>query len=270
VSESDTIDAVDRPATVASLTDDLRQLGVHEGEVVIVHSSLSRLGWVAGGAQAVVQALMTVVGPTGTVAMPTHTAHLTDPARWTNPPVPADWVATIRAEMPAFDRALTPTREMGEVVECFRHHSRSLRSDHPTESFAANGPMASRIIDHHPLTPAMGEGSPLHHLYDLDASVLLLGVDHANNTSLHLAEYRSSWPSKHTYTEGVPMMVDGGRQWVQFEDLAIDADDFATIGDAFAATGRERQGPVGAGVGRHFSMRTVVDFAVDWMSTHRR
>jgi aminoglycoside 3-N-acetyltransferase len=130
--------------------------------------------------------------------------------------------------------------------------------------------MASRIIDHHPLTPALGEGSPLHRLYDLDASVLLLGVDHANNTSLHLAEYRATWPSKHTYTEGVPMMVDGTRRWVQFEDLAIDADDFATIGEAFAATGHERQGPVGAGVGRHFSMRAAVDFAVDWMSTHRR
>jgi len=270
MSERDTIEAVDRPATVASLCADLRRLGVHDGETVIVHTSLSRLGWVAGGAQAVVQALLATVGGTGTVVMPTHTAHLTDPARWANPPVPEAWIDEIRASMPAFDRTLTPTREMGQVVECFRHHPRTLRSDHPTESFAANGPMASRVIDHHPLTPAMGEGSPLSNLYDLDASVLLLGVDHSNNTSLHLAEYRSSWPGKHTYTEGVPMMVDGARQWVQFDDLAIDADDFATIGDAFAATGLERRASVGGGVGRHFSMRAAVDFAVEWMSAHRR
>ena len=269
VSEKDTIAAVEQPATVSSLCDDLRRLGVHEGEVLIVHSSLSRLGWVAGGPQAVVQALLATVSPTGTIVMPTHTAHLTDPARWANPPVPAEWVEIIRSEMPAFDRDLTPTREMGAVVECFRHHPRTLRSDHPTESFAANGPMASRIIDRHPLTPALGEGSPLQHLYDLDASVLLLGVDHANNTSLHLAEYRAEWQGKHTYTEGVPMMVDGERRWVQFEDLAIDADDFETLGEAFAATGQEQRGPMGGGIGRHFSMRAAVDFGVDWLSTNR-
>jgi aminoglycoside 3-N-acetyltransferase len=230
---------------------------------------MSRLGWVVGGAQAIVQAILTTVTPTGTVVMPTHSAHLTDPARWANPPVPADWVDVIRAEMPAFDRALTPTREMGQVVECFRHHPRTLRSDHPTESFAANGPAAAHIIAPHPLTPAMGEGSPLQRLYDLDASVLLLGVDHSNNTSLHLAEYRASWPSKHSYVEGTPMMVDGQRRWVQFEDLAIDADDFASLGEAFAATGQEQRAPVGGGVGRHCSMRAAVDFAVGWISSNR-
>jgi aminoglycoside 3-N-acetyltransferase len=56
----------------------------------------------------------------------------------------------------------------------------------------------------------------LSRLYDLDGSVLLLGVDHDNNTSLHLAEYRADWPGKAYVTSGAAMLVDGERQWVSF------------------------------------------------------
>ncbi len=269
MSEADVIATTARPVTVSSLLSDLRALGVSEGDVLIVHSRMSSLGWVAGGPQAVVEALLAAVGPSGTVVMPTQSAQLSDPAGWSNPPVPAEWVDIIRAETSAYDPDMTPTRGMGQVVECFRTHPATIRSSHPTLSFAANGPAAHQIIDGHPLTPGFGEGSPLSRLYDLDATVVLLGADHGSNTSLHLAEHRADWPSKSWSSTGAPMLVDGVRHWVTYDDLDLDADDFVAIGDAFAATGGERCGSVGGGTTRLSSMREIVDFAVAWMAENR-
>lgn len=257
------------PATRQSLVADLRALGLETGDIVVVHSSLSALGWVVGGAQTVVEALLEAVGPTGTLVMPTHSGSLSDPADWQNPPVPQGWIETIRSNMPAFDADLTPTRGMGQIVECFRHHRDTRRSDHPTASFAGQGPAAERIVASHPLAPELGESSPLGQLYELDAKVLLLGVTHANNTSLHLAEYRADWPGKGLHRRGAPVLVDGRREWVCYDDVDLDEGDFAEIGDAFAASGRERTGPVGAGVGRLCAQREIVDFAVDWIPAHR-
>jgi aminoglycoside 3-N-acetyltransferase len=258
-----------RPVTTASLTADLGALGIETGDVVIVHSSLSRLGWMVGGAQAVVEALLAAVGSSGTVVMPAQSSHLSDPAEWQDPPVPADWVDEVRDHLPAFDPDLTPTRSMGAVVECFRAHRATRRSNHPTLSFVANGPAADAIVGSHPLTPGFGESSPLARLYELDAKVLLLGIDHSNCTSLHLAEERAVWPGKTSSPCGAPVRVDGRREWVVYDDLDHDADDFATIGEAFAAAGAERSGPVGDGVGRVSRQRELVDFAVAWMTAHR-
>jgi aminoglycoside 3-N-acetyltransferase len=270
MTEADAISASARPATSTSLMADVRSLGIDNGDVVIAHVSLSRLGWVVGGAQAVVEALLATVGSRGTLVMPTQSMHLSDPTRWVDPPVPPAWIDVVRAEMPVFDGALTPTRSMGQVVECFRHHRATSRSAHPTLSFAACGADAAAIVADHPLSPGLGEPSPLGRLYERDAKVVLLGVDHANNTSLHLAEHRAQWPSKTTRAEGAAVLVDGVRRWISYEDLDLDESDFAAIGDAFAETGGEQRGPVGAGIGRLCKMRDIVDFAATHMTTHRR
>ena len=176
MTERDAVALAARPATVASLADDLRTLGLGAGENVMVHSSLSRLGYVAGGPVAVVMALCDVVGAEGTIVMPAHSGDLSDPSSWSNPPVPEPWWETIRAEVPAYDPALTPTRMMGAVVECFRHLPGARRSDHPTVSVVARGPQADCVVEGHSLAYGLGEGSPLARLYELDAKVLLLGV----------------------------------------------------------------------------------------------
>ena len=95
------------------MTADLRALGVAESGVLLVHSSLSSLGWVCGGAVAVVAALLDVLAPEGTLVVPTHTTGKSDPATWTNPPIPQGWWATVREHMPAFDPLLTPSAGVG-------------------------------------------------------------------------------------------------------------------------------------------------------------
>lgn len=263
------IAATDRPATKTSLVADLRALGLEGGGTVVVHSSLSRLGWVCGGAEAVVLALLQAVGPRGTIAVPTHSGGHSDPAGWRAPAVPEAWWETIRAEMPPFDPVLTPTRKMGAVVECFRHVEGFRRSSHPAFSFGAVGPNAAVVIEGHELAMGMGEGSPLARLYELGAKVLLLGVGHGNNSSLHLAEYRTARPTRPRRSFAAPVIRDGERLWASYEDIEHEDEDFPAIGAAFAEAGLERSGTIGAGTGRLMSQVQLVDFGAGWMDEHR-
>ena len=269
MSEEDVIARSERPATIATLLTDLRALGIETGMTVMVHSSLSRLGFVAGGAQAVVMALAEAVGSDGTLMMPTHSSDLTDPAPWQHPPVPSSWWDTLREETPAFDPRLTPSRHMGAIVECFRHLPGVERSSHPTTSAAAVGPNASTLVAGHELAHGLGESSPQARLYDLDGHILLLGVTHANNTSLHLCEYRSAPADAPMTTYASPVMVGGRRTWTTYANLVDDDSDFERVGDEFAATGLQRSGRVGAGVGHLMRARDLVDFGTGWMRTHR-
>ncbi|GAA1522196.1 AAC(3) family N-acetyltransferase [Dactylosporangium maewongense] len=265
--EKDAIARAAVPGTVRGMVGQLATLGLPAGATVIVHTSLSRLGWVAGGAQAVVTALLAAIGPDGTLVMPTHSRQLTEPADWGNPPVPQSWWAVIRAETPAFDPRVTPTNFMGAVPECFRHFPGVRRSDHPTVSFAALGPDAGRITEGHTLDDGLGEGSPLARLYEADAWVLLLGVGHDNNTSLHLSEYRAASASSRWLRQGSPILVDGERRWVEYRELADDTSLFEPLGKDFAAiTGGERVGPVGSGTARLMRQRALVDFGAMWLS----
>jgi aminoglycoside 3-N-acetyltransferase len=257
--------------TVESLTKDLVKLGVKPGMTLLVHSSLSKLGWVCGGSVAVILALQEVLGPNGTLVMPTHSGDLSDPAAWENPPVPKDWWQTIYDTMPAYRPDLTPTRAMGVIPETFRRMDGVLRSDHPQYSFSAIGPHAETITSGHVLEHGFGETSPLARVYDLKGYVLLLGVDHANNTSLHLAEHRANFPGKKMKQNGSPVFVDGVSQWTVFEEVDYDEEDFAQLGVDFAKeTGLEIQGLVGKGESRLMSQPALVDYAVEWMEKNRK
>ncbi|TME55659.1 MAG: AAC(3) family N-acetyltransferase, partial [Chloroflexi bacterium] len=103
MSEQDAVDNAPLPRTRQSLANDLRVLGVEAGMTLIMHSSLKSLGWVCGGPVAVLQALMDVVTPSGTIVVPTQTGEYSDPAQWQHPPVPESWRQIIYDTMPAFD-----------------------------------------------------------------------------------------------------------------------------------------------------------------------
>ena len=260
-------------ATIDSLQADFRALGIRSGMVLLVHSSLSAMGWVCGGPVAVVIALQEVLGKTGTLVMPTHSTDLTEPSQWENPPVPESWWPVIRATMPAYQPDLTPTRSMGTIAETFRKQKGVLRSAHPHHSFCAYGHQASHITDNHSLEFSLGEGSPLARIYDLGGFVLLLGVGHDRNTSMHLAEYRAIFPTKHIVREGAPISTAGSRRWTTFENIDLDSSDFEGIGEDFPQSdvGREvRRGKVGLAKCQLMPQRAIVDFAVDWLEENRK
>jgi aminoglycoside 3-N-acetyltransferase len=256
------------PRTRASLGADLRALGVRPGSVLIVHSSMKSLGWVAGGTVAVTQALLDVLGPDGTLVVPTHTPENSDPSGWRHPPVPESWWPIIRGEMPAFDPAVTPSRWMGQLPETVRTWPGAVRSDHPHVSFAALGPAAGEVTGAHRLDEMLGEQSPLARIYDLDGDVLLLGVDDTSNTSLHLAEYRQARPPRSS--NGAAAFVHGVRAWVEWEDVDVDEGDFGVIGGRLDESGAVTLGLVGSAQCRLMRQRSAVDFAVGWMNTHRK
>ncbi len=263
--EQEIVNKTAEPRTRASLARDLAALGLKPGDTVIVHTALSRIGWVCGRAIAVVQALMDALTPNGTLVMPAHSGDLSDPRYWSNPPVPESWQATIRETMPAYDPAITPTSGIGAVPEAFRQFPGVLRSGHPALSFTAWGRNAGFITDHHGLAFSLGESSPLARLYDLDGYVLLIGVGHDRNTSIHLAEYRAD--ARPIQRQGAPVAENGVRLWKEYDDLEIDSDCFGEIGEAFERIYNVEKGRVGSAECRLMRQRQLVDFATDWFKS---
>lgn len=251
--------------TAGTIANDLWVLGLTAGDIVMVHSSLRRIGFVVGGPEAVVHALLRVVGPFGTVVVPTHVSDNSDPAQWLNPPVPQEWWETIRTAQPAFDPERTPSRWMGVIAECVRTWPGSRRSEHPQVSVAAVGRRAAYVTETHLLADAFGDGSPLGRIYEADGRVLLLGCGHDSNTSLHLAETRQTDPARTAYGAAV-LQPDGTSRWVTWEDIDTDTSDFNDLGAAFEATGHVAIGRVGEATARLMPQRALVDFGTQWLA----
>lgn len=252
------------PRTRASLAHDLAALGVAPGMTLIVHASLARIGLVIGDAPAVIHALMDVLGPEGTLVMPTFSGGLTDPATWREPPVPEEWHAIIRANMLPFDAARTPTRLMGQIAEQFRRWPDVHRSDHPVTSLAAWGKHAAYLVARHSLAWSLGDETPMGRIYELDGWILLLGVGHGRNSSLHLAETRAVHGRRKQ--RRMPIERDGHVVWESFPEADDDRGRlFPSIGAEFDQTAAVRIGSVGSAESRLMRQRDLVDFAVSWL-----
>jgi len=269
-SEEEVIKYTRSPNTITTLKQDFKTLGIKPGLVILMHSSLSKIGWTVGGPVAVISALMQILTSEGTLIMPSFSADNTDPSYWENPPVPESWWDIIRNEIPAYHPEITPTRGLGTIAETFRKWPKVLRSDHPTSSFAAWGKYAENITKDHELLADLGETSPLARIYELDGRILLLGVTHENNTSLHLAEYRSDFLKKHYKLNGSAMLINKKRQWVKWEELDLNTDDFKQLGKDFEIKINYNPIKVGLAEARLLSQREMVDFAIEWFKENRR
>jgi aminoglycoside 3-N-acetyltransferase len=157
--------------TQADITAGLRSLGLQPGDVVQVHSSLSRLGYVEGGADAVVDAFLEVVGPEGTVMVPTFNHGKAD----------------------LYDRRTTPSIS-GAITEALRKRPESRRSIHPTHPYAAIGRHAEHLVAGHLEVDTFDPLSPLGKLAELGGWVLLLGIGMVANTAAHIGEFRARVP----------------------------------------------------------------------------
>jgi len=260
--EKDVIDRFpDAPVTPERIESDLRALGVQEGMTLLVHTSLSAMGWVTGGPVGVIEALLEAVGKEGTIVMPAMSGDYSDPSRWQNPPVPPSWWQPIRDHTPPFRPDVTPTRAMGRVAETFRGWPGAVRSCHPTDSFAAVGPMAEHLMEEHQLSYSFGDGSPLSKMCDAGGYSLLIGT--LRNTILHLAEARTPVEKK-VIPRGSPVIEHGKRVWKEYEDYDDHSDLFPSILSGYIEQGHGAKGMVGNAESYLLEQKTLVDYGIDW------
>jgi aminoglycoside N3'-acetyltransferase len=216
----------------------LRALGVRPGSVLLVHSSFRAVGPVAGGPRGLIEALLECLGAAGTLVMPSMT----------------DW-----DDDRVFRPAETPCRQMGILADTFWRMPGVLRSDSP-HSFAACGPQAAAITAPHPPELPHGPESPVGVLHHLNGEVLLLGVDHDANTTVHLAEFYAGVPYRipkycTVLRGGLPVRVD-------YREIDHCCQNFRLVGEWLHRRGLERRGRVGNAEARLMRARTVVTTVV--------
>jgi aminoglycoside 3-N-acetyltransferase len=247
----------------SSLQRELMALGLPEGAIVIVHSSLSAFGDVDGGAQAVVAAVRQCVGTRGTIVVPTFTPQVADPCPLADMS-DASCVDNARANVPLYHDGL-PT-PMGAVANAILADPHRLRGHHPQASVAAVGAHAREITAEQPLLYALGKHSPFERMYRLGAYILLLGVGHNRNSFLHYAE--SLVPQHRRKTRRFPYVIHGERVWVETPDVGDDNGTyFPRVGAEAQAEGLVRTAVVGQATCQLMQSVPFVDFAKDRFAT---
>ena len=163
---------------ILDLLNTFESIGIRKGDTLLVHSSLSSFGYVEGGEQTVIEALLASVGISGNVFVPTLTGKPSDGP--TNPPV--------------FDVKKSPCWT-GRIPSEFMKLSEAKRSLHPTHSLAGIGLLVDYLIKGHEdsLTPC-GKDSPYIKIAEIGGYILLLGVAMDSNTTIHSAEELANVP----------------------------------------------------------------------------
>jgi aminoglycoside N3'-acetyltransferase len=220
------------------IPDLVRQLvdpGIEPGGVLLVHTAFSRVGAVAGGPDGLIAALLTVLGPEGTLVMP---------SMCDNDDLP-------------FDRNSASCRALGVVADRFWRMPGVLRSDNP-HAFAAHGPLASRVTTPHPVEIPHGIDSPPGRVYELDGQVLLIGVGHDTNTTVHVAEHLAG--VRYRVLKYATVMEDGRPRRYEYGETDHCCERFALLDDWLGA--RQRRGLVGRAEVRLARSRDIVDAAL--------
>jgi len=256
--------------TKSRLVEDLRKLGLASAQTVMLHASVKAIGWIVGGPDIVIQALLDVLGPKGTLMMCVGWEERIpyDLAEW-----PESWQRAYLAECPAFDPATSRAfREWSILTEYLRTWPGAFRSSHPDSSFAAVGVLAHWITENHPLQYGYGPGSPLAKLCEVNGKVLLLGAPFSAVTLLHYAEHMAKVPNKRTVHYKMPVLRDRQRIWVDIEEFdtsrGIVADSekyFETTVREYLACGKGRSGRVGMAQSYLFDANDLTQFAIKWL-----
>jgi len=255
--------------TKSQLTRDLRRLGVSPGQTIMLHVSVRAIGWIVGGPDVVLDALLDVLTPDGTLMMYVAWEDSTEGFRdW-----PPERQALYLAECPPFDPATSRAyRKWSILTEYLRTRRGAHRSANPGASMAAVGAGAASLTCDHPLNYGYGPGSPLAKLCQVGGHVLQVGVSLSTVTLLHYAEHVAHVPDKRVMRYSAPILRDGRPTWVEIEEFDTAAgivdweeDTFATIVREYLASGRGRTGEVGAAQSRLFDAADLHAYAVAWM-----
>ena len=224
--------------TVNDIRAGLAALGIAPGDDLILHCSLSAIGYVHGGADALIDAVLATVAPGGTMLMPV----LPDIYQ------PFDW--------------RTSPSTVGKVSEVFRLRPQAQRSRHPSHSVAAIGPRARWYTEGHEHREPTGADSPYDRLRQRRGWVVLLGVDHDRNTTLHLAESLAEAP----YLRSGHLQVvneDGSISEVTVPKMAYGHREFIGLEQRLRQAGIQRLGRIGDAVVRVMRADELVDFGLE-------
>lgn len=223
-----------KEVTSSELSEDLRALGVGAGMRLVVHASLRSLGWVVGGADAVLDALAAVVTERGLLLMPTfnHGAPFA------------------RGGAGVYDPRVTPSTS-GAISDAFWRRPGVVRSLHPTHSFAALGRGAHEILAGHERGDTLGPNSPLGRLAEQGGFLLHLGTTHRVSSAKHLAESIRKVPCLDEGRDLFPVRVPGGTtqsfpSWRYRSRPCPLTESGEHIARVLAGRGVERHGRVGA------------------------
>jgi len=227
-------DSVNRDTIVGQVLD----VGVRPGGVLVVHTAFSEVRPVVGGPAGLIAALRDALGPDGTLAMPTMSSDDYTP----------------------FDPATTPCPDMGVVAEKFWRSPGVLRSNNP-HAFAAIGPKAAEITAPHAIDVPHSLDSPVGRAYELDAQVLLLGVGHDANTTIHLAE--SIAGVRYRREKYVTVLEDGTPIRFQYREIGHCCQNFALLDGWLDEKGLQKRGIVGHGQARLSRARDIVKVALE-------
>lgn len=217
----------------SDLTVQILELGVIPGGVLLVHTSFSKVAPVEDGPLGLIRSLQAALGPDGTLVMPSMGDDDDRP----------------------FDPRSTPCLGMGVVADTFWRTPNVLRSNSP-HAFAAFGPEAARITADHPLDVPHGLNSPVGRVYDLDGQILMLGVGHDANTTIHLAEALAG--VRYRRQKSVTIIQGGQPTRCYYGEIDHCCDNFNLVDRWLDAERGQRRGRVGHGEGRLASARQVV------------
>ena len=247
----------------------MRRLGLEPGDAVMVHGALSRVGAIVGGPDALVDALLDVVGPGGTVLSYQDWELGVDV--WD-----ADGrvLESLRAHVPPFDPATArAARTHGILASTIGTRPGVVRSGNPGASVAALGARATRFTDAHPLVDGYGVESPFARLVEAGGRVAMIGAPLDTMTLLHHAEALADVPGKKRIRIEYPMTTPSGVEWRWAEEFDTDRpvveafpdDYFARIVEDYLATGAGRRGRVGRAESVLVDAAGIVPFAVGWI-----
>lgn len=212
--------------TTECIADGLTRLGLSSDSSVIVHASMRSFGFVDGGAATIVDALTAVCG---TVVMMAGSGDLTKvPAppglvrpdnAYFNAPSWADFDHAV-ATATSYRDDLPVSHWLGQVAEQLRTHRGAVRGPHPLYSFVAVGKHAEQVIAAEHLDNQLG---PIKALAEIGGDVLLLGVDHTSNTTIHLAEQQVGRGRFYRYAR------DRSGLWVELPNVSGESHRFDEI-----------------------------------------